>query len=386
MSEAAAQSKLDLTALAARLGPAFAERAERSDEEDAFAAENFAELKRSRAFSACIPTELGGGGASHAELAGFLRELATYCGSTALAFSMHSHVVATAVWRWRNDGAPLEPLLRRIAGEQLAMVSSGGSDWLPSSGSAEPVAGGFRIRARKAFASGSPAGDLLMTSAVLDDPAAGPTVLHFGVPLKGEGVSFDHTWRCLGMRATGSDDIVLDGVFVPESAVSIRRPKGKWHRLYHTIVLVALPLIYSVYLGIAESARRIALTEASARRNDPALQLSAGELEIELAAARIALAAHARPRRRGAALARGHQRGADGPHPPCAQRHPHRRAGAGARRRARLLPQDRSGAAVPGRPGGALPSVAGTGAAPLFGADGARPRRRRLRPVLDFPG
>jgi acyl-CoA dehydrogenase len=91
------------------------------------------------------------------------------------------------------------------------------------------------------------------------------------------------------MRATGSDDIVLDGVFVPESAVSIRRPKGKWHRLFHTIVLVALPLIYSVYLGIAESARRIALTEASARRNDPALQLSAGELEIELAAARIAL-------------------------------------------------------------------------------------------------
>ena len=289
MSEAAAQSKIDLTALAARLGPAFADRAERSDEEDAFAAENFAELKRARAFSACIPTELGGGGASHAELAGFLRELATYCGSTALAFSMHSHVVATAVWRWRNDGAPLEPLLRRIAGEQLAMVSSGGSDWLPSSGSAEPVPGGFRIRARKSFASGSPAGDLLMTSAVLDDPAAGPTVLHFGVPLTGDGVSFEHTWRCLGMRATGSDDIVLDGVFVPESAVSIRRPKGKWHRLYHTIVLAALPLIYSVYLGIAEAARRIALTEASARRNDPALQLSAGELEIELAAARIAL-------------------------------------------------------------------------------------------------
>ena len=88
-------------------------------------------------------------GASHAELAAFLREIATYCGSTALAFSMHSHVVATAVWRWRHDKAPLEPLLRRIAGEQLALVSSGGSDWLPSSGTAEPVPGGFRIRARK---------------------------------------------------------------------------------------------------------------------------------------------------------------------------------------------------------------------------------------------
>ena len=112
MSDAIAQTKIDLNGLAARLGPAFADRAERSDEEDAFAVENFAELKRARAFSACVPTELGGGGASHAELAAFLREIATYCGSTALAFSMHSHVVATAVWRWRHDKAPLEPLLR----------------------------------------------------------------------------------------------------------------------------------------------------------------------------------------------------------------------------------------------------------------------------------
>ena len=289
MSEAAAQSKFDLTDLAARLGPTFAERAERSDEEDAFAAENFAELKRARAFSACIPTELGGGGATHAELARFLRELATYCGSTALALSMHSHVVATAVWRWRHDGAPVEPLLRRIASEQLALVTSGGSDWLPSSGAAEPAPGGFRIRARKGFASGSPAGDLLMTSAVLDDPTAGPTVLHFGVPLTGSGVSFDHTWRCLGMRATGSDDIVLDDVFVPEAAVSVRRPKGRWHRLYHIIVLIALPLIYSVYVGVADSARRIALAEAARRRDDPAVQTTAGELDTELAGARIAL-------------------------------------------------------------------------------------------------
>jgi acyl-CoA dehydrogenase len=289
MGEAFAQTKLNLTDLAARLGPAFADRAERSDEQDAFAVENFAELRRARAFSACIPTELGGGGASHAELAAFLREIATYCGSTALAFSMHSHVAATAVWRWRHDKAPVEPLLRRIAGEQLALVSSGGADWLPSSGTAEPVPGGFRIRARKVFASGSPAGDLLMTSAVLDDPGSGPTVLHFGVPLTGEGVSFDHTWRCLGMRATGSDDVVLDGVFVPESAVSIRRPKGKWHRFYHTTVLIALPLIYSVYVGVAESARRIAFAEASRRRDEAAVQLSAGELDTELAAARIAL-------------------------------------------------------------------------------------------------
>jgi alkylation response protein AidB-like acyl-CoA dehydrogenase len=289
MTAASITSGTNWLEIADRLGPAFAERAERLDEADSFAAENFAELKKARAFSAPIPVEFGGGGASHAELAELLRRLAFYCGSTALAFSMHTHVVATAVWRWRNDGAPVEPLLRKIAAQELTMVSSGGADWLESSGTAEPVEGGFRIRGRKPFASGSPAGDILMTSAVLDDPKAGATVLHFPVPLKNEGVSSAETWRCLGMRATGSDDIVLDGVFVPEGAVALRRPKGKWHRLYHIIVLIALPLIYSVYVGIAEAARQIALTGATGRRSDPAVQLAAGEMDTELAAARIAL-------------------------------------------------------------------------------------------------
>jgi acyl-CoA dehydrogenase len=279
----------DWLSLADRLGPVFAERAEQRDDADIFVAENLAELKQAGAASASIPAELGGGGATHGELAEFLKRLSFYCGSTALAFSMHSHVVATAVWRWRNDKAPLEPLLRKIADQQLILISSGGADWLESSGTAERVEGGFRIRGRKPFASGCPAGDILMTSAVWNDPAAGPTVLHFPVPLKAEAVTMEETWRCLGMRATGSNDLVLDGVFVPEAAVSVRRPKGKWHRLYHIIVLIALPIIYAVYVGIAEAARQIALAEAMRRREDPAVQLAAGEMETELAAARIAL-------------------------------------------------------------------------------------------------
>jgi acyl-CoA dehydrogenase len=40
-----------------------------------------------------VPVELGGGGASHGELADALRVLATYCSSTALALSMHTHQV-----------------------------------------------------------------------------------------------------------------------------------------------------------------------------------------------------------------------------------------------------------------------------------------------------
>jgi alkylation response protein AidB-like acyl-CoA dehydrogenase len=79
--------------------------------------------------------------------------------------------------------------LQFVAAEDLILVSSGGSDWLTGSGKLEKVDGGFRLTGRKIFASGVPAGDVLMTTGVYDDPAAGPTVIHFPLPLRTEGVT-----------------------------------------------------------------------------------------------------------------------------------------------------------------------------------------------------
>ena len=66
------------------LGPCFAERAVQCDANDAFVAENFSELKSRGVLIAGVPVELGGGGASYAELSEMLRVLGRYCGSTAL--------------------------------------------------------------------------------------------------------------------------------------------------------------------------------------------------------------------------------------------------------------------------------------------------------------
>jgi acyl-CoA dehydrogenase len=282
---------MDWITVVERLGPRLASRAAAADATDAFVAESYADLREHRVFSAGVPAELGGGGASHAELCEMLRAIARYCPSTALALSMHTHLVATAAYRWRRDRAPVEGLLRRVAGEELVLVSSGGSDWLMGSGRAEPVEGGFRVTARKVFSSGAPAGQLLVTSAVLDDPEAGPTVLHFPVPLAAAGVRILDTWHALGMRGTGSHDLLLEEVFVPQSAVAGRRPQGKWHPLFHAITLVALPLIYAVYVGVADAARALALREARKKRDDPDLAYVVGEMENELAAAQLALSA-----------------------------------------------------------------------------------------------
>jgi acyl-CoA dehydrogenase len=171
----------------------------------------------------------------------------------------------------------------------LILVSSGGSDWLKSAGIATKTEGGYLIDARKIFSSGCPAGDLLVTSAVHDDPEAGPTVLHFAVSLKGTGVTILDTWHVMGMRGSGSHDVELKNVFVPDAAISGRREQGKWHMLFHIISMIAFPLIYSAYLGVAEGARAKALQIARGKTGDEQLPYLVGEMENAFASAAMAV-------------------------------------------------------------------------------------------------
>lgn len=282
-------AKTDWVALIRECGPDFASRSAAHDADDSFVAESYAALKDRGFFAAGVPGELGGGGASYGEIAASLRELARHDGATALACAMHTHNVMTLAYLWHHGNAKVEPLLRRVAAEKLVLVSTGGSDWLPGSGTLTKVEGGFRMSGRKIFGSGAPAGDLLLTTGVYDDPESGKTVIHFPVPMRADGVKPQDTWRVLGMRGTGSNDIVLDNVFVPDAATGgVRRPAGKWHPFMHTIALVALPVIYAVYLGIAEAARDIALSAAAKKKSDEATAYLVGEMENELIVAQLA--------------------------------------------------------------------------------------------------
>jgi acyl-CoA dehydrogenase len=283
------ETRTDWPAAARELTKMFAARAVAHDADDTFVAENYAELKRRRFFSAPVPAALGGGDASYADVCAIVRTLAHGCSATGLALAMHMHPLALTIRRWRDEQAPVEGALRRIAAEELIISSSGGSDWLSGSGVAERVDGGFRISGRKRFVSGAPAGDLLMTTAVLNDAVMGSTVLHLALPLRAEGVAIQDTWHVLGMRATGSHDVVVDRVFVPDAAVSVRRPAGRWVPFFHLLYAVAFPIIYSVYTGVAEAARELALREAAKKRDDSTVQMLAGEMETELAATRAAL-------------------------------------------------------------------------------------------------
>jgi len=274
----------DVSKTVVELSERFATRIGQLDELDEFVAENYAELKSSGLVAAGVPQALGGHGLELRALCEMLRVLGRGCSSTALAFSMHTHQVAVAAWRWRQQNAPVAPLLERVARERIMVVSTGGGDWLDSSGEAVPAEGGFRVRVRKPFSSGSPGGDLLSTSAVVGETE----VIHFIVPMSAPGLRIVPTWRTLGMRATASHDLVLEDVFVPESAVAVRRPRGKWHPLFHLLCMLALPLIYSVYVGVAEAARERAIALVKRRRSDGHLLQLVGGMENRLAAARHA--------------------------------------------------------------------------------------------------
>jgi alkylation response protein AidB-like acyl-CoA dehydrogenase len=275
------------TALIDQLGPKFAERTSVHDADDSFVADNYEELKSHKFFSAQVPSELGGGGLSHSQMCELIRRLATYCSSTGLATSMHQHLVAAAIYNYRH-GKPGQALLEKVAGNELVLVSTGANDWLESSGSIERVDGGYKVTAFKPFASGSPAGDLAITSAPYEDPDEGWQVLHFPVPLSAEGASLVMNWKAHGMRGTGSNTIKLDEVFIPEESVALKRPQGEFHPAWNVILTVALPLIASAYLGVAQSAARIA-REKNATREDAVTQMLMGEMENQLVVAELAV-------------------------------------------------------------------------------------------------
>ena len=76
--------------------------------------------------------------------------------------------------------------------------------------------GGYLLEGRWSFASGVDHGDWVMLgSRGIRNAADQPTPAML-VVLPRADVTVDDTWYTLGMRGTGSKDVVLDGVFVPE--------------------------------------------------------------------------------------------------------------------------------------------------------------------------
>src|SRR5262245_28762220 len=82
----------DAVAVAERLAPRFAARAEAYDRSGSFPVDDFADLRTAGLFGLMVPERLGGAGAGFGEYAAVAYELARGNGATALVFNMHASV------------------------------------------------------------------------------------------------------------------------------------------------------------------------------------------------------------------------------------------------------------------------------------------------------
>lgn len=251
--------------LAAELAADFARRAAEHDRDNTFVTENYDRLKDSGYTRLAIPEELGGLGASMRQVCYAQAELAKGCGSTALGITMHHYLVLAQGWRYRNSVAGAEAVLRRVAAENLVLMTSGGSDGVWPSAVATRDNGGYRINGRKIFCSQSPVGNVIATMARFDDPDEGPVTLLMSVPMASDGIEIVETWDTLGMRATASHDLVMSDVYVAEGQVMARRPWGKNDPALRNSLVHFAPLAGAVYWGIGAGARDEAVRAVLAR-------------------------------------------------------------------------------------------------------------------------
>jgi alkylation response protein AidB-like acyl-CoA dehydrogenase len=276
----------DLVAAAQAVGPDLAARAHGHDLDGTFVADNIDQLRQRGYLASPVPVELGGGGATTAEVARAQLELARHCASTALTTTMHLHVVLLNAWRWRQGHDDAAALLRRVAEEGLVVASTGGGDFTRPTGVARAVDGGWRVSGHKAFVSGVTASGAAAMWATSEDGEA----IGFGLPLATDGVTIVETWDAPGMRGTGSHDVVLDEVFVGQAQVTARRAPGEFAPVLAVLAAKALVVIAATYLGTAVGARD-ALLDALEQdeRRDPGRARRLGEITQHLAEGQWAL-------------------------------------------------------------------------------------------------
>jgi alkylation response protein AidB-like acyl-CoA dehydrogenase len=261
-------TKINWIDLLHEIGPELKKNVKRTDKEALFVEDNYHLLKEKGFLNTMIPAELGGDDVSHAEMCELIEELAGYCSSTALALAMHQHLLAASIWKYRQGKGGGE-MLAKVASNNLVLISTGARDWLESNGELRRTKGGYIFNGYKFFASQSAFGDVAVTSAKFKHETDGDQVLHFAVPMICEGVSLLNDWDTMGMRGTGSQTIVFKDVFVPDEAITLRRPTADFHPFFNVVIGVAMPLIMSVYVGIAKKAYRIT---RSALENQPRLK------------------------------------------------------------------------------------------------------------------
>src|SRR3954454_7449890 len=277
----------------------FRSRSARYDRENAFFSEDFEELRNAGYLTLAVPAELGGQGLSLAEVVREQRRLGSHAAATALAINMHVYWTGVAADLWRAGDTSLQWILEEATrGAVFAAGHAESGNDIPvllSTTKAERVEGGYRFTGRKSFGSLSPVWTFLgMHGMDTSDPAA-PKVVHAFMSRNTEGYEIKRTWdNVLGMRATRSDDTILNGAFVPDRYVARVLPPGFAGIDPFVLSMFAWALLGfgNIYYGLAQRVLDLTVEQVQKKRSiglsrglmryHPAIQNDIAEMVLEL--------------------------------------------------------------------------------------------------------
>jgi alkylation response protein AidB-like acyl-CoA dehydrogenase len=273
----------------------FQERAPRYDAENRFFTEDFEELRESGFLLMAVPKELGGLGMTLAEVCREQRRLGYYAPADALAVNMHVYWTGLVADLWRAGDRSLEWLLRAAASGAVfaAGHAESGNDIpvLLSTTRAERVEGGYRFHGRKHFGSLTPVWTYLGVHGMDASDPAHPMVVHGFLPRDAEGYTVVENWDVLGMRATRSDDTILDGAFVPDRFITRRVPAGAAGVDGFVLGVFAWALLGfgNVYYGLARRALDLTVDAVKQKTSIALTRPMAYHAEVQHAVAEMVL-------------------------------------------------------------------------------------------------
>src|SRR3954470_17758758 len=274
----------------------FRSRSAGYDRENAFFSEDFEELRNAGYLTLAVPAELGGQGLSLAEVVREQRRLGAHAPATALAINMHIYWTGVAADLWRAGDTSLQWILEESARGAIfaAGHAESGNDVpvLLSTTKAERVEGGYRFTGRKGFGSLTPVWTYLGLHGMDTSDPAGPRIVHAFMPRDTEGFRIEETWDVMGMRATRSDDTILDGVFVPDRYIARVVPAGAAGIDHFVLAVLAWALLGfgNIYYGLARRAYDVAIEAAKSKRSIALTRTMAYHPEFQHMVAEMTLA------------------------------------------------------------------------------------------------
>jgi len=275
-----------------------AARAAGYDRENRFFDEDLEDLRAAGYLKLWVPKALGGLGYGLPQVLREQGRLAYHAPATALAINMHLYWSGTAAYLHQRGDPSTDWILDEIvAGRIFAAGHGEPNNDLGLAGStvrAEPLEGGaYRFTGRKVFTSLAPVWDWLGVHGLDDSDPERPRIVHAFIRRTDPGHRTEPTWDALGVRATRSDDTVLEDAVAQVPYVSRVLPAGPPDDPFVDGIFGAAILpIAAVYHGIArrafdlaiESARKRSSAVLGGRRyaHHPIAQLNVSRAAIEL--------------------------------------------------------------------------------------------------------